>query len=156
MDAFISQLRPALFAAALCLAACSSNAPQQQQNAAAGQAPDGTVEMREFQIAFIGSGDAGSGTLNFRGRAYPIKVAGLGVGGIGASSIEATGEVYDLKDVSQFPGAYGRARYGAVAGNASTGEMWLENGSGVKMHLRAKRTGLMLSLGGDALVVSLK
>jgi hypothetical protein len=89
-------------------------------------------------------------------RQYPITVAGLGGGGIGAYSIEATGEVYDMPDPARFPGTYGHARYGAVAGDVSAGEMWLENQNWIKMHVRAKRQGLMPSLGADAHVVSWK
>jgi hypothetical protein len=43
-----------------------------------------------------------------------------------------------------------------VAGTASAGEMWLNNPEGVIIHLNAKREGLMLSLGGDAMVITLK
>jgi hypothetical protein len=31
----------------------------------------------------------------------------------------------------------------------------MQNGAGVILHLKAKRTGLMLSLGGDAVVISM-
>jgi hypothetical protein len=41
-------------------------------------------------------------------------------------------------------------------GNASTGDLWLQNANGVIMHLAAKRQGLMLSLGGDAVVIQMK
>jgi hypothetical protein len=37
-----------------------------------------------------------------------------------------------------------------AAGTASAGEMWLNNPEGVVIHLDARRTGPMLSLGGDA------
>jgi hypothetical protein len=149
--------RGAAFAVALAasVGACSSDTDT-QSTAAPSQKPDATVSIHEFQIAFIGSGDAGDGTLNFKGRSYPIRVAGLGIGGIGVSSLDAVGEVYHLQDIRNFPGTYGRARYGAVAATASSGAMWLKNGAGVVMHLRAKRVGLMLSLGGDAVVVSMK
>jgi hypothetical protein len=43
-----------------------------------------------------------------------------------------------------------------VVGNMSRGDLWLQNGSGVVMHLKAKREGLMLSVGGDAMVISMK
>jgi hypothetical protein len=36
-----------------------------------------------------------------------------------------------------------------MIGDASTGDLWLENNAGVGMHLKAKREGLMLSLGAD-------
>ena len=115
----------------------------------------GTVSIDQVQIAFIGSANLGGGTLNFNGKSYDFTIGGLGVGGIGASSIEATGEVYNMTDPSQFAGAYGQARYGAVVGDASTGELWLQNSAGVYMHLKAKRAGLMLSLGGDVVFIKL-
>jgi hypothetical protein len=113
----------------------------------------GTVEINQVQIAFIGSANLGGGTLNFNGKSYDFTIGGLGVGGIGASSIEAVGEVYNMTDLSQFAGAYGQARYGAVIGDTSTGELWLQNSAGVYMHLKAKRAGLMLSLGGDVIYI---
>ena len=141
-------------AATLCFTACTSNI-QVGPEAIKGKRPSGWVEMHQVQAAYIGSGSAGAGTLTFRGRRYPFKVGGLGIGGIGLSTIEAQGEVYDLTDVSQFPGAWGQARYGFAFGRASRGDLWLQNGSGAIMHLKAKRTGLMLTLGGDGILISM-
>jgi hypothetical protein len=118
--------------------------------------PDGTIEMQEVQAAYIGSGSGGAGVLFFRGVEYPFDVGGVGVGGLGLSTIEATGEVYNLRDLGQFPGTYGQARYGFAIGTASGGDLWLQNEAGVILHLQAKRTGLMLSLGGDAVVISMR
>ena len=120
-----------------------------------GLQPSGRIEMNEVQAAYIGSGSGGTGTLWYRGRAHPFTGGGAGIGGLGVSSIEATGEVYKLDDLSQFPGAYAQGRYGFAFGTASKGDMWLQNGSGVILHMTAKRTGLMLSLGGDAVVISM-
>lgn len=120
-----------------------------------GKPLSGYVEMSEVQVAYIGSAGGGSGVLRYRGRSYPFSVGGLGVGGIGASTIEARGEVYGLDSVEQFPGAYAQGRYGAALGTASTGDLWLQNSNGVILHLVAKRTGLMLSLGGDAVVITM-
>ena len=142
-------------ACVLYLAGCVGNVAL-GPDAVKGQAPDGTVEMHEVQAAYIGSGSAGTGVLSFRGVQYPFEVGGVGVGGIGLSTIEATGEVYNLRDLGQFPGTYGQARYGFAIGTASGGDLWLQNESGVILHLKAKRTGLMLSLGGDAVVISMR
>jgi hypothetical protein len=114
----------------------------------------GTVVIAETQISFMVSGQAGGGTLNFGGNAYPFKIGGLGVGGFGISTIKATGNVYQLTDVSQFYGTYFNARVGWAIGLASGGQMWLENPNGVVMHLKAEREGLILSLGADAIVIS--
>jgi hypothetical protein len=125
-------------------------------DAVKGQTSDGTVDMQEVQAAYIGSGSAGTGVLSFRGVQYPFEVGGVGVGGFGLSTIDATGEVYNLGELGQFPGTYGQARYGFAIGTASAGDLWMQNEAGVIMHLKAKRTGLMLSLGGDAVVISMR
>lgn len=138
----------------LMLAACSGS--KVGPSAVAGLTPDATVDMHQIQAAFIGSGGGGSGTLFYRGRSYPFTVGGLGIGGIGASSLNATGEIYKLNDISEFPGTYAQGRYGYAFGNKSGGDLWLQNNAGVIMHLVAKREGLMLSLGGDAVVISMK
>lgn len=121
-----------------------------------GQAPDGTLVMHQVQAAFIGSGSGGYGTLTFQGITRDFTVGGLGVGGIGASTINATGEVYGLKSLSQFPGSYVQGRYGFAFGTTSRGDLWLKNNDGVVLHLHAKREGLMLSLGGDVVVITWK
>jgi hypothetical protein len=121
-----------------------------------GQAPDGTLVMHQVQAAFIGSGSGGYGTLTFQGLTHDFNVGGLGVGGIGASTIDATGEVYGLKSLNQFPGSYVQGRYGFAFGTTSRGDLWLKNNDGVVLHLHAKREGLMLSLGGDVVVITWK
>ena len=140
------------------LAACASaqKAPQQAGPATLeGQPPSGFVDMEEVQVAYMGNAGGGEGTLTFRGQRYPFKIAGLGVGGFGVSLVDAEGEVYRLTDVQQFSGAYGAAQYGAVVGSESVGDIWLENPNHVVMHLKAKREGLMLSVGADAIDIHL-
>jgi hypothetical protein len=36
------------------------------------------------------------------------------------------------------------------------GDLWLQNEAGVILHLKAKRTDLMLTLGGDAILIAMK
>ena len=141
------------------LAACSGQRAGQQASGDttdyARKQPDATVQMSQIHAAFIGSGSAGHGQLFYRGRVYPFTVGGLGVGGIGASTVEASGNVYNLSNITQFSGTYAQGRYGLAAGTLSTGDLWLQNSSGVVLDLKAKRTGLILSLGGDAVVISM-
>ncbi|HWA46764.1 MAG TPA: hypothetical protein VG742_00750 [Dongiaceae bacterium] len=113
----------------------------------------GTVRIEQVQIAFIGSGNLGGGILNYGGHQYDIEVGGLGVGGIGVSRMVATGIVYNLHDVRDFAGAYVQARYGLALGDLSSGELFLQNTKGVALRLKAERTGLALSLGGDAVYI---
>jgi hypothetical protein len=115
----------------------------------------GTVQISQTQIAFMGSANLGGGKLYFGGKTYPFSIGGLGIGGFGFSKIEATGTVFNLKSVDQFSGAYAQGRYGIAVGDRSTGELWLSNVEGVAMSLKAKRQGLALSLGGDAIYIDL-
>ena len=137
--------RLCLAAALLSLTACATSVKVGPE-AVAGLTPDGTVDMNEVQVAYLGSAGGGTGTLYYRGEAYPFNIEGLGVGGIGASSISASGEVYKLNNLGEFPGSYVQGRYGFALGTSSGGDLWLQNDAGVIMHLKAKRTGLMLSL----------
>ncbi|HEY4167567.1 MAG TPA: hypothetical protein VGM96_12360, partial [Reyranella sp.] len=65
----------------------------------------GTVDIEQVQVAFIGSGNLGGGTLQFQGKSYRFTVGGLGIGGFGVSKMQATGDVYNMKELRQFPGA---------------------------------------------------
>jgi len=150
-------LRPVLlpiYVAALVanLAVCTTKA---ESTSLRGESPSGYVEMTQVQAAYLGSGNAGRGNLRYRGHTYRFTVGGLGVGGIGISKIEAKGEVYGLKRLRDFPGSYIQGRYGLALGTRSTGDLLLKNRSGVIMRLVAKRQGLMLSLGGDAVVIQM-
>jgi len=136
------------------LAGCTGNIAL-GPDAVKGKTPDGTVDMQEVQAAYIGSGAAGTGVLTYRGKEYKFQVGGVGIGGIGLSTVDAAGEVYNLRDLAQFPGTYGQARYGFAIGTSSAGDLWMQNETGVILHLKAKRTGLILSLGGDAVVISM-
>lgn len=124
---------------------------------ASGQgAASGTVEISQVQVAFIVSGNVGSGRLNFQGRTYPFSIGGLGAGGYGVSRIEAFGEVYNLARADHFPGLYVSARYGIAIGQAGGGELVLQNPHGVAMRLRARRSGLALSLGADGIEIQFR
>ena len=120
---------------------------------AAESKPSATVEIQQTQIAFIGSGNLGGGKLFFKGKTYKFTIGGLGIGGIGITTMTATGNVYNLKEVSQFAGTYAQGRVGVTVGSSDNGGLWLQNESGVVMQLKAKREGVALSLGGDAIYI---
>jgi hypothetical protein len=115
----------------------------------------GSVSIHQVQVAFIGSGAVGGGTLYFRGRSYPFKLGGLGIGGIGISTLDAAGGVYNLRRLGRLQRRYGQARTGWAVGEQGKGQMWLQNSNGVYLHLMARRRGLSLSLGADGMVVRL-
>jgi hypothetical protein len=117
--------------------------------------PSASLYIHQVQVAFIGSGEMGGGTLYFQGQSYPFKLGGLGIGGIGISTIDADGWVYNLRRPADFNGVYGQLRSGWSIGQHGSGEMWLKNANGVILRLRARRQGLSLSLGADGMVVRL-
>jgi hypothetical protein len=117
--------------------------------------PSGSVTIRQVQVAFIGSGAVGGGTLNYRGRAYPFKLGGLGIGGFGVSRLEASGNVYNMRSLQDINGVYAQVRSGWAIGDQGRGRMWLQNPNGVYLKLQARRQGLALSLGADGMVIRL-
>jgi hypothetical protein len=141
--------------ALLGLGGCQSSMKLGPQ-AVAGLSPDAAIDMHEVQVAYLASGGGGTGKIFYQGQSHPFTIGGLGVGGIGASTISAAGEVYKMPSLAQFPGAYAQARYGFAIGAMSGGDLWLQNEAGVILHLHAKREGLMLSLGGDAIAISMQ
>jgi hypothetical protein len=152
-----ARFRSALHAMAMLgLVAGCARPPATGPRTVDGMSPVATVEMHQVQAAYIASASGGEGTLFYQGQSYPFIIGGAGFGGIGASTIDATGDVYGMASPGQFAGAYAQGRYGFAFGHRSRGDLWLKNRNGVVVHLVAKRTGLMLSLGGDVMVIRFK
>ena len=42
----------------------------------------GSIEIKEYSVAFIGSGSLGKGTLRVGGAAHPFRIGGLGIGDV--------------------------------------------------------------------------
>lgn len=141
--------------AALGLAACLMAAPAVAQQSSLGPV-SATIQIEQVQVAFIGSGAAGGGTVTYKGRSYPITVGGLGVGGIGVSKLTATGSVYGLRNLDDLAGAYVQLRAGWAVGDQGKGRLWLENSKGVTLRLVTRRQGLQLALGADGVVIGFK
>ena len=122
--------------------------------AQSGERVSGRLTMTQRQVSLLGSVAWGSGTLTFEGRTYNFRIRGVGIGGLGISEFTATGEVYDLQRAADFGGVYGQARAGAVAGDSQVqGGMWLQNSSGVRIHLHPQRTGVALQIGADGMLI---
>lgn len=111
--------------------------------------PSGRIAIRQTQVAVIGSMTAGDGTLDFRGRSYPFRIAGVGLGGLGVTALDAAGEIYSLADLSDFEGTYGQVQAGWALERLGDGHLWLENEKGVVWRLAARHEGRMLAGGAD-------
>ncbi|MBW1686650.1 MAG: hypothetical protein JRS35_16490 [Deltaproteobacteria bacterium] len=114
----------------------------------------GTVLIKQYQAAWIGSGTLGKGTLTHEGRSYPFRIGGLGFGGFGVAAIDAHGTVYNMRDLESFAGAYGNARIGLTAADKGKGRLWLKNTNGVVIKLWTQMKGLALTGGVDGIVIT--
>ena len=130
----------------LCLGAAVS-APALAQS----PRPRPTATVSIPQVAFIGSGMLGGGTLSYRGAAYRFRLGGLGIGGVGVSRLDATGTVYNLRRLTDFEGVYGQVRSGWAAGDQGRGSLWMQNANGVYLRLVGVRRGLSLTMGADGI-----
>jgi hypothetical protein len=113
-----------------------------------------TIEIKQYSVAYIGSGTLGKGTLTYQGREHPFRIGGLGIGGIGVASIDAHGSVYNLPDLESFAGTYGNARMGFTAADKGKGRLWLKNPNGVVLKLWTEMKGLALTGGVDGIVIT--
>jgi hypothetical protein len=91
---FLAALGPAVVCGVLSTGALAQSAPPPK--------PAGSVNIHQVQVASIGSGAVGGGTLYFHGRSDPFKLEGLGIGGFGVSTLDATGSVYNLRRLQDF------------------------------------------------------
>ena len=117
--------------------------------------PSGTVDINEYELAYILNGSMGGGKLYFQGNTYDFKLGGVGIGGIGASHLNASGEVYNLENVEDFPGTYAEGGIGFAATDQGKGHLWLKNANGVVLHLKTSQQGLGLMGGVDGVVINM-
>ncbi len=116
----------------------------------------GTIEISSTQIAFIGSAQSGSGTLEFEGLEHDFKIGGLGVGGIGIHTVNAVGVVYNLENLSDFEGTYSQARMGATIGKGKSTLGLNNNKNDVFIELKSSNKGVALAGGIDGIKITLK
>jgi len=116
----------------------------------------GTIEISSTQIAFIGSAQSGTGTLEFEGMEHDFKIGGLGIGGIGIQKVNAVGVVYNLEKLSDFNGTYGQARMGLTVGKGKSSIALSNNSNDVYIELKSSNKGVALAAGVDGMVITLK
>jgi hypothetical protein len=151
LDRTVPSLKATLVAAVLAMTGCAGmmNTPTAQN--VAGLSPSGNVTITEDFVTGLGGG---SGTLEYQGRTYPLKVVGTVAGpGGGLEKISAAGPVYKLASVSDFPGRYTQSTGKAGLSSSGSSDLWLENSAGVIMHLQGSSSGAMLTLGKDEILI---
>lgn len=128
------------------LSYAEEDGPKEVVDRTKGVDPVGTVQLKGKSVRLLVGGSWGSGMLQFQGKEFPLKIKGLTAGGVGMVSVDAVGDVYFLEDISQFAGRYTAGTVGLTAVKGRGGA-YFENSNGVVMKLKAKSTGLALSLG---------
>ena len=107
---FLSGLRSGLIALIAIVAAAGI--------LSAAHADSGTIRISFVKAGWIIGGSAGSGTLTFRGRNYPLAIGGLSYGfTFGGSQTNLVGTVTNIFRPSDVAGVYGAAGAGAAEGS---------------------------------------
>src|SRR5438552_86603 len=125
---------------------------------AAEKQPDATLRL-SFSSVAVGVGfSSGSGTLTYKGKAYPVKVKGLSVGKVGITSSSAHGEVFNLKHLQDFNGHYdvgGAGTRGVTVGAGKSGTL-MTNQAGVIVRISSTQQGVSVNATGGGVDMQLQ
>ena len=120
--------------------------------------PDATLRLSGGGFALGIGVNWGSGTLNYRGKDYPVKVKGLSVGRVGMSSSSGYGEVFNLKHLQDFNGHYnvgGAGTRGVTLGAGKTGTI-MSNQAGVIVRVSSTQSGIAVNATGGGVDMQLQ
>jgi len=124
--------------------------------ASAAWADSGSMRISFIKGGFFIGASAGSGTLSFHGRHYPLDIGGISGGLVfGAAKATFYGTVSHIRQASDVTGVYGAVGAGA-AGVRGPGAIVLQNQKGALLELQGSQTGLMVNADLSGMVVSLK
>ncbi|MET0221284.1 MAG: hypothetical protein ABW213_11560 [Tardiphaga sp.] len=138
-------------AAALAIAALGLSA-----GSTAARADSGTVRINVIKGGWFIGASGGSGTLYFRGRAYPLSIGGLSAGLVfGASQTYLSGRVSNIFQPSDVAGVYGAGGAGAAVGRGVSAIV-LSNEKGAVLQLTGRQTGLMVNADLSGLAISMR
>ena len=122
----------------------------------ASHADEGTVSLVIYKAGWIIGGSGGSGTLNFRGRTYPLSTGGLDYGLVfGGSKTVLRGRVSNIARPSDVAGVYGAAGAGLAVGRGARAIV-LTNQKGAVLELSGRQVGLMANVDLSGLAITLK
>jgi len=122
----------------------------------AAMADSGTIRITVIKAGWVIGGSAGSGTLYFHGRAYPLSVGGLDYGILfGASKTDLHGRVSNIRRPSDVAGVYGAAGAGLAIG-AGARAIVLTNQKGAVLELAGRQVGLMANADLSGLALTLR
>jgi hypothetical protein len=115
----------------------------------------GSVRFKVSSVGFILGGGGGTGTLNFKGKTYPLRVSGIGAGTVGVASADLVGTASNLRSPQDIVGTYSAAGAGlAVAGGARG--VTLQNSKGVVLRLSGRQAGFQANLGVGGVQITMQ
>src|ERR1700754_1678035 len=122
----------------------------------ASHADEGTVSLTIYKAGWIIGGSGGGGSLNFRGRSYPLSAGGLDYGlGVGGSKTMLRGRVSNINRPSDVAGVYGAAGAGLAVGGGARAIV-LTNQKGAVLELSGYQTGFMADADLSGLAITMR
>jgi opacity protein-like surface antigen len=122
----------------------------------AAHADSGTVSLTIYKAGWIIGGSGGGGTLNFRGRNYPLSAGGLDYGLVfGGSKTVLRGRVSNIFRASDVAGVYGAAGAGLALGRGARAIV-LTNQKGAVLELTGHQVGLMANADLSGLAITMR
>ena len=122
----------------------------------AAHAASGRVNFNIVKAGFVVGGSAGSGTLSFQGRRYPISIGGLSYGfTFGASNTRFQGQVTNIRRPGDVAGVYAAAGGGAALG-AGAQAIVLQNPNGATLTLTGQSIGAIVAADLNGLAITIQ
>jgi hypothetical protein len=122
----------------------------------AAYADSGSIQFKVIKGGWVIGGSAGSGTLYFQGRAYPISIGGISYGIVfGGSETWFRGSVSNIRRPSDVAGVYGAAGAGGAIGGGAQAIV-LTNQKGAVLNLTGRQVGLQINADLSGLAISLR
>ncbi len=122
----------------------------------AAYADSGSIQFKVIKGGWVIGGSAGSGTLYFQGRAYPISIGGISYGIVfGGSETWFRGSVSNIRRPSDVAGVYGAAGAGGAIGGGAQAIV-LTNQKGAVLNLTGRQVGLQINVDLSGLAISLR
>lgn len=122
----------------------------------AAYADGGGISFNVVKAGFVIGGSAGSGTLFFHGRQYPIGIGGISYGfTFGASETRFRGTVSNIRGPSDVAGIYAAGNVGAAVGRGAQAIV-LTNQHGAVLTLSGNSVGAIVSADLNGLVITVR
>jgi hypothetical protein len=119
-------------------------------------ADGGGISFSVIKAGFVVGGSAGSGTLFFHGREYPLSIGGLSYGfTFGASETRFRGTVSNIQSPGDVAGVYAAGNVGAAVGRGAQAIV-LTNQHGAVLSLTGDSVGAIVSADLNGLALTLK